>query len=1029
VHLKRKPVILAVSQLLKEKCEQYHTSASKRDWVRVFSILNVIITMLPSNDVVHFSRIILKLLMQNSPAEVKIVALKVFEDMYRGDGNPIPSRQSFQIIQNLFKCKIIPSNPLQSTLAVSYCKLLKSSLLNLHNIDADQCSQQLFPEFFLKMLGYLNTPHNNIRYDTVANVACKSIEDIVEKCIPQQTIVEAVQLKKSGSADTPQILLNLLSALSATLTVEFRPQFPRILQLIQKFFAKLGRTSAILMQDVLVKVDQLYALNDQELTFSVEKTLSTAAKYMGVDAFMQILPLGKKANPRLWMFRLFHSHIANNSLKTYETTFYPKIEKLQSKVDRAVNTDNHKEATLMTQLINEIWTLMPDFFVFPMDLNEQTFGSFLQLWMHIFGTLPKRQNIVCRCIMRLIQTNQEYLQTEGGARIPDNTGNNSATTNFKRAIANYSPEMAHNALSLVSTHAETLLPALFTIYSSADKNTSLRTVVSDTITLIASVAPTNLVCTFFKRILIKILKGDDTQAMSEEDAKNHKLIMLDLAGALAPYIDASTATSFFSILKSMLVAFDRPIQKKSNKALMHMCSKNKNFIAAHGSETLDYLCTILSSCDPAAKKYRLATLKALVQGVPSESVVKNISHLLGEGLISSKEISSQARDNSVAFLEMLFRRVTFGDATIAVEDIPVTEELTVAACNFMKALVSGLGGMGHEMISATIDMISHLLRKYLEFFEPIAESIFNTVVLLLDFPNVGVVLSCIKFVKVCLSEFSSEFFEPHLATLIPSICKAIERHSNTLSKARFLFEKMLTVFDVELIENFTPENHKRLIRNVARESRRTARKKEQEKVERAKTTKSHSINVDGNLDLTAAAIKEEDSAMQDEDMEAIKSGKDEEVSISTNGKVVIGGKRKRDEVKLDDYNDDNGDDSDNEIADTKKPAAESIASTDFESRKRIRLSRDTPGSDELNLNDPHAKHYLEIKAKQKQRKDVFANVSMGKEFKSKRKNARGDMKRGKTDPYAYLPLDPMQMNRRRRNKKTVFDKFEKETRR
>jgi ribosomal RNA-processing protein 12 len=53
-------------------------------------------------------------------------------------------------------------------------------------------------------------------------------------------------------------------------------------------------------------------------------------------------------------------------------------------------------------------------------------------------------------------------------------------------------------------------------------------------------------------------------------------------------------------------------------------------------------------------------------------------------------------------------------------------------------------------------------------------------------------------------------------------------------------------------------------------------------------------------------------------------------------------------------------------------------------------------------------------------------VKFGTEYKA-RKGTGGDMKRmGKPEPYAYIPLNPRQMNRRERNKDSSFGSFEKD---
>lgn len=1005
-----------ISTFLKNKSELYTISASKRDWIRLFTILNLSIIYLPSNDVIYFTKTLLKHLLQNSPAEVQQIALNVFDFLIKNGlsqdesiKSPIPIQSYFQITQNLLKCKLNHESQIGSTTIQFYCKVVKDATLRLYQVDSNRCIQEILPTFFLKMLQYTRVAESNPRNDAVANVACKSIEDIVDKCFTSDMITFTVQSLSQPNFEG-NIITNLILAIEGTFSVEFKSQFPRILQMIQILFEKFGKFSFQLLRNILLKVDDLFRLNDESLEFYIERTFGAAAKYMGVEAFLQILPIGTRPDPRLWMFRVLRSRIVNNSFRLYQSEFFSKIKNIEKKIIKAQNSGDQAEVNRFMNMNDEIWSLMIDFLVYPIDFDEALMKELVQMWVNIFKSIPRRRSIACRSLMRLIQTNIEYLQYAAGEEL----AKDATIRNFSDAVTNYSVSMAKDVLNLVASQSEILFPALFTLFTtvSLQNDVSLRDLVSVTITSLASVADKSLVSNFFKMILLRLLKsGQET----EDEHQKQRLIYLDLAGAISPYLNIEMSFNFYSVLKPMLTTFDRPLQKKSNKALMHMCSKNHVLVKTHGSEILDYLCSILSQCDPAAKKYRLATLDALVVEVAPEAVQKNISHMIGEGLISAKEISSEARENAIDFLESLFKRVTFGSTSINISEIDATQELVTAACNFMRALISGLGGTSVEMISATIDVITHLLHNYLVFFEPVIENLFSTISLLLEYPNITVALSCFKFLKTCFGDLEAEFLEPKLRALVPSIFNAINRHSRALTKGRHLLERMTIVFGADVIENLTPTEHKKLIRNIQREMRREERKKEHSD---KSTTKKESVKVDDELNLKATVMHDDNEEKEDEEMKNILDGKDEEITIEKNGKIEVklgGGKRKREEVNLDDFKETEKESSDEEVE-------------VFESRKRLRVSENAKSTaEDPNSSDPHAKHYLEIRAKQKQRRDPSQKISMGREFKSKK--SRGDIKKGNMDPYAYLPLDPNQMNRRNRRKDTVFDKFSQETKR
>jgi ribosomal RNA-processing protein 12 len=114
---------------------------------------------------------------------------------------------------------------------------------------------------------------------------------------------------------------------------------------------------------------------------------------------------------------------------------------------------------------------------------------------------------------------------------------------------------------------------------------------------------------------------------------------------------------------------------------------------------------------------------------------------------------------------------------------------------------------------------------------------------------------------------------------------------------------------------------------------------------------------------------------------------------------------------------------------------------DFSKTEKEILSSSTKTEGENDGNDDEKRNkgkrrkiddsYTEYQKKRKGQKNKseaftkkFKGVKFGKEFKSKR--GQGDIKKqGKQDPYAYIPMQYNQLNKRNKNKGTAFHEFDK----
>uniref|UniRef100_A0A4W6C4P2 Ribosomal RNA processing 12 homolog n=1 Tax=Lates calcarifer TaxID=8187 RepID=A0A4W6C4P2_LATCA len=472
------------------------------------------------------------------------------------------------------------------------------------------------------------------------------------------------------------------------------------------------------------------------------------------------------------------------------------------------------------------------------------------------------------------------------------------------------------------------------------------------------------------------------------------LSMMDLVVAMAPFVDEVTMTKTFELIKPYLETKEPGMQKKAYRVLEEMCGgerdKCRSFVVANLETLKVVLLETLKNASSPAKRPRLKCLIHIVKRL-SEEHKDFITALLPEVIICTKEVSVGARKNAYNLL------VEIGNAFIR-----FCGNTKDALEQYLVLVYAGLTG-SVTMITCTVLALTRLVFEYKDSIEVTTmEQLLHNISLLLTSRTREIVKAALGFIKVILFIMDSKTLASHVTVMmegIGNIKDDVRRHFRT--KLKNIFTKFIRKFGFELVKSMLPAEHHKVLINIRKAEARTKRRKQaaeqkddSESEEEAPKTKSDSIE-----DILA----ESDSDLSEDEGKAPKKA----------------GKQQKGRAWLKEG------EEDDPLNFLDPKVSQRVLATNPELKKSARVEHGFKVTsdgrliiredEEEDVKDKGRRTPLVSSGGSGIHRPLGGSQDIGADYKSKK--GKGDVKKkGKLDPYAYIPLKKAQLNRRKRAK-------------
>uniref|UniRef100_A0A667YJQ6 Ribosomal RNA processing 12 homolog n=1 Tax=Myripristis murdjan TaxID=586833 RepID=A0A667YJQ6_9TELE len=976
------PAAVATAKFCIKEMEQAGGSKEDTTTLHVLGLLKELMVTFPLGAVKSCCETLLRM-MTLSHVLVTASAMQAFHRLFSGKPNAstLSPELNAQIITALYD--YLPSeNDLQPLLA--WLAVMEKAHVHLASLQSSLSMGHL-PRLFSAAMSCLLSTHTQ-----VVSAATNTLKTLLTECVAPH-MEEIGTITATASSGNASYVCKMFRIIEEGLSYRFHTSWPFVLQILGCFYRVAGRWAHPIMTKSLQSLADLRSTPRFPFSGELDLAVGGAVESMGPEIVLGVVPLNITGYeddlefPRSWLVPVIRDHVKNTHLAFFTSYFLPLASTLKQRADQLEQTGQKLEAKVYQTLQLQIWTMLPGFCTGTVDLMVSFKGIARALGMAI-NERPDLRLTICQCLRTIITK--------------------SCSTEEEKAE--------------VGRFSKNFLPILFNVYSqqpAAGDFAPYRMAVLDTIKVYLSVTEKQMICTFLQKATERLSNTESTEFT--------RLSVMDLVVAMAPCVDEATMSKTFELMKPYLETKEPSMQKKAYRVLEEMCGGERDecrsFVITNLETLKHVLLGTLKNASSPAKRPRLKCLIHIVKQL-SEEHKDFIIALLPEVIVCTKEVSVGARKNAYTLLvEIGNAFVRFcGNAKDAMEQ-------------YLVLVYAGLTG-SVTMITCTVLALTRLVFEYKDSIEvSTMEQLLQNICLLLTSRTREIVKAALGFIKVILFIMDPKSLASHVTVMmegIGNIKDDVRRHFRT--KLKNIFTKFIRKFGFELVKSMLPAEHHKVLVNIRKAEARTKRRKQaaeqhddsesEEEVPKAKAESIEDILAESDSELSEDEGKgnktQKKTGKQQKGRAWLKEGEEDDplnfldpkVSqrvLATNPelkkstkvqhgfKVTSDGRLIIKEEEEDDKN--KGDTSPLVFQAVKKTQKRKFQDGNFDEDMEIepQLKYKAGGS---GIHRP-----------------LGSSRDTGADYKAKK--GKGDVKRkGKVDPYAYIPLRKAQLNRRKRAK-------------
>uniref|UniRef100_A0A8C4E3N0 Ribosomal RNA processing 12 homolog n=1 Tax=Dicentrarchus labrax TaxID=13489 RepID=A0A8C4E3N0_DICLA len=947
------PAAVTTAKFCIKEMEQAGGSKEDTTTLHVLGLLKELMGTFPLGAVKSCCETLLRV-MTLSHVLVTASAMQAFHRLFSGKPNAstLSPELNAQIITALYD--YLPSeNDLQPLLA--WLAVMEKAHVHLAGLQSSLSLGHL-PRLFSAATSCLLSPHTQ-----VVSAATNTLKTLLTECVAPH-MEEMGTITATASVGNPSYVCKMFRIVEEGLSYRFHASWPFVLQILGCFYRVAGKQAHPIMTKSLQSLADLRSTPQFPYSGELDLAVGGAVESMGPEVVLGAVPLNITGYeddlefPRSWLVPVIRDHVKNTHLGFFVSYFLPLATTLKQ---RGKPSDRNLRSVCLP--FSQIWTMLPGFCTCPVDLLTSFKGVARVLGMAI-NERPDLRLTVCQALRTVITK--------------------SCSTAEEKAE--------------VGRFAKNFLPIFFNVYSQqppAGESGTYRMAILDTIKVYLTVTETEMICTFLQKATDRLSSSDTTEFT--------RLSMMDLVVAMAPSVDAATMTKTFELIRPYLETKEPGMQKKAYRVLEEMCGEEReecrSFVVANLETLKVVLLETLKNASSPAKRPRLKCLIHIVKRL-NEEHKDFITALLPEVIICTKEVSVGARKNAYNLL------VEIGNAFIR-----FCGNTKDAMDQYLMLVYAGLTG-SVTMITCTVLALTRIMFEYKD--ADTREQLLHNICLLLSSRTREIVKAALSFIKVILFIMDPKMLASHATVMmegVGSIKDDVRRHFRT--KLKNIFTKFIRKFGFELVKSMLPAEHHKVLTNIRKAEARTKRRKQaseqkddSESEEEAPKVKSKSIEeilAESDSDLSEdegkAGNAQKKAGKPQKGRAWLKEGEEDDPLNFLDPKVSQRVLATNPSLK-------------------KSAKVEHGFKVTSDGRLIIREDEEEDGKDGNFDEDMDIEPQLKYKAGGSGiHRPLGGREDTGSDYKSKK--GKGDVKKkGKHDPYAYIPLKKAQLNRRKRAK-------------
>ncbi|KAK9501974.1 hypothetical protein O3M35_012592 [Rhynocoris fuscipes] len=994
------------------------TTGSITTTLHVLTLLKEIMHKFPKNELKECCESILKVMTMKNIL-LTSCGMQALHGMFvnRPEVSCLPPHRNARLINALYHYEP-PSDDVQPLQA--WLVTMQEAYINLAKIEINLCMANI-----VKLFRQLTELYRGQRPDVMTAVTY-CLQAIIADCIS----AAAAEHQKFS-----QPLAEICSILEELITTKIGTALPHILHILSAMFKECGPHCPNLLVPCLKSVAELRDETEFIYKNELENTVGSAIRSMGPLIVIDTVPLkiipGDRQFKRSWILPVFKYNIKSCTLKCFIDRFLPLAAVCRNEGERLKKINDQIGAVSYDLLQSQIWALLPSFSAQPSDISS-SFGSLAKTLGGLLSSRKDLRLIILSCLRKLITYSLENESKED--------------------------------IQTMAKYAKNYLPILFNIYTTKVLGTDeegARLATLETIKVYLKISEKELTKELFDRAFDKVQNKESDEFVRET--------VMDLLKALLPYQNIQDVEKLYNEIIEKIKDTDKQKEEKKYYRLLEEIFTSDSescieFVNKNLSRINDLLLESLDKSATTSKGARLRCILELLKKVDSpESLLETI---LPETILGVKDVNQQCRGTAFKILRYIADNMETkeylhiilaglaGNPTMAscsllalagivyfIKDTldPVVEEQLLYNAGLLAVCDT------REIVTAALSFIKVFLTSYPR------EKIYNYLPQLIKiFSNMTD--NCKRHNRTktrdILSRLIRWFGGETVLKLVPNKDETLRIRVRNLAKIQKRRQKLReserSSKATTDISTFTVDNKQTSIEEILNESDsdialdededddKEDRRKSKKKKQKTWITETPDDIVDFTDIRSSHKITGTKPGTNMPLLNVKKPKPKTEFKTAPDGRLIIVDEKPK-------YNNDS-DDEDEDLMSNKKKKKKSVIpgledfDDDYEASDDDVLTMTTAAGlglkrslsmSTLNSASTHTNKYQaggsgihrpvrkSVPKKGKSKKNEIINT--GSEYKAKK--AKGDIKRkGKPDPYAYLPLQRDSLNKRKRMK-------------
>ncbi|XP_011170370.3 RRP12-like protein [Solenopsis invicta] len=617
--------------------------------------------------------------------------------------------------------------------------------------------------------------------------ASHTIKTILQECVAPlcETEERVVRYKP--------ILRRVVGTMRKSLGYRYLAAWRHVLHLTAVLFQVISTGDLELLEELGSVVETLGELRDfHDFAYSreAEYAIGAAIRTMGPRAVLNVLPLELDADHqstataaatidlrRSWMIPLLKDCVTGGTIALFNDLLLPIARRCEERAEESKGASSANQKTYEC-LVTQIWSILPSICNDASDVKDN-----FKLIAQLLGTaINDRRDLRLPAMAAL----RKLIARASTSRNDDDA-----------AVA----AAAERDVAELARFAKNYLPRLFNLYTTKPNGTDeegARLAAFDTIKTYLTIASSELANELFDRALIRLEEPGADDFFKES--------VYDLTRVLIGHTDVDRLSEHYdrTCVSYLKDTSKRREQKKAYRFLEEICGSEreicKRFLHDHRRQIQKTLVASATSVIESSRGPRLRCLAHLVRVHPQLEGTKFLEAIVPEAVLCVKNINERCRDAAYRLLNAIAER--FLDNPEHLRD-------------YVDMLMVGLGGEQAYVSATLLALASVTYRYYDSLGTEIIGEILEHACTILTSPTREIAESALSYVKVYINVTPSAVMAPTLARIIDALSRMSDdckRHFR--QKVRDIFVKLIRKYGIGPISSMVPASdmilHKRL---------------------------------------------------------------------------------------------------------------------------------------------------------------------------------------------------------------------------